>query len=548
MKTKFFTLIAFIILCFNSISNLKAHTSNTQSLNDTMIVHCTPDLYDLTSGWANAYMKDNPNLKISVIPQLGTDKSKLGILTNLAFASSNYLPDLNNSFAWKMVVGVDVIVPIINQRNPHIGDFQLSGITSEKLVMLTSKITNSVKVYSLRNDSFKSSLIKFFNIDKGTVKINEVETSEELLAIIRNEPLSVGFCMMSDIIDPKTKNFVSGIYPLPIDKNGNGKIDFNEKIYENAEALIHGVWIGKYPKELYRNIYSISSITPKDQNQIAFLTWVLSSGQQLMNTNGYCDLTNSQIKTNIDKLYFKEVKTTSNSRSYIVPFAIILLTVLAVSFFVIDSIVSRLSIQRKSVSRTDVEAIPFFDDKSIAILDGLYFDKSHTWVFMEKDGTVGVGLDDFLQHVTGPISKVKMREIGEKVKKGDPFLTIIQDGKQLNIKAPISGTIKANNKGLEFDTSVLAKSPYQDGWIYMIEPSNWFRDIQFLIMSQGYKEWIKMEFLHLKDFLAIVLKGEQTEGYQVVMQDGGEIKNGILKDMKPEVWEDFQTHFLDSAS
>lgn len=548
MKTKIFTLIAFTILCFNSISNIKAHPGNSQTLNDTMIIQCTPDLYSLTSDWANAYMKNNPALRISVLPQLGSDKGKLEMLNNLSFASSNYLPDLDNRYAWKMVIGVDVVVPIISRKNPQIGDFQQSGITSEKLIMLTSKITNSVKVYSLRNDSFKSSITKFFNTDKLPVKINEVETSEELLAIIRNEPVAVGFCMMSDIIDPKTNDFVSGISPLPIDKNGNGKIDFNEKIYENAEALIHGIWIGKYPKELYRNIYSISSITPKDQNQIAFLTWVLSSGQQLMNTNGYCDLNNSQIKTNIDKLYFKEVKTTSNSRSYIVPFAIILLAVLAVLFFVIDYIVTRLSIKRGAISRSDFEATPFFNDKSIAILDGLYFDKSHTWVFMEKDGTVGVGLDDFLQHVTGPISKIKMRDSGEKVKKGEPFLTIIQDGKQLNIKAPISGTIKACNKGLESDTSVLAKSPYQDGWIYMIEPSNWFRDIQFLIMSQGYKEWIKMEFLHLKDFLAIALKGEQAEDYQVVMQDGGEIKNGILKDMKPEVWEDFQTHFLDSAS
>jgi hypothetical protein len=81
----------------------------------------------------------------------------------------------------------------------------------------------------------------------------------------------------------------------------------------------------------------------------------------------------------------------------------------------------------------------------------------------------------------------------------------------------------------------------------MIEPKNWARDTQFLIMAQGYKEWLKMEFLHLRDFLAVTLRSNYDSSAQIVLQDGGEIKNGILKDLKPEVWEDFQTHFLDNS-
>ena len=137
-----------------------------------------------------------------------------------------------------------------------------------------------------------------------------------------------------------------------------------------------------------------------------------------------------------------------------------------------------------------------------------------------------------------------MKEPGEKVKKGEAFLTIIQDGKQLNLKSPVSGTIKSQNKNLISNSALINQSPYSEGWIYTIEPSNWMRDTQFLIFANGYKEWIKMEFLHLKDFLAVALRANNAE---VVLQDGGEIKNGILKDLKPEIWEDFQTHFLDSS-
>jgi len=137
-----------------------------------------------------------------------------------------------------------------------------------------------------------------------------------------------------------------------------------------------------------------------------------------------------------------------------------------------------------------------------------------------------------------------MKEPGEKIKKGEPFLTIIQDGKQLNLKAPISGTIKSQNKKLISNASLINQSPYNEGWIYTIEPTNWLRDTQFLIFANGYREWLKMEFLHIKDFLAIAIRTSPTE---LVLQDGGEIKDGILKDLKPEIWEDFQTHFIDNS-
>jgi hypothetical protein len=33
----------------------------------------------------------------------------------------------------------------------------------------------------------------------------------------------------------------------------------------------------------------------------------------------------------------------------------------------------------------------------------------------------------------------------------------------------------------------------------------------------------------------------------VVLQDGGELRDGVLTDKAPEVWEEFQTKFIDTA-
>ena len=64
---------------------------------------------------------------------------------------------------------------------------------------------------------------------------------------------------------------------------------------------------------------------------------------------------------------------------------------------------------------------------------------------MEQNGIVKVGIDDFLQHITGTITRIKMKNEGERVKKGDQILSIIQNGKQFNLYAPVSGIIREKN-------------------------------------------------------------------------------------------------------
>jgi hypothetical protein len=65
-------------------------------------------------------------------------------------------------------------------------------------------------------------------------------------------------------------------------------------------------------------------------------------------------------------------------------------------------------------------------------------------------------------------------------------------------------------------------------------------------MAEKYKNWLIDEFARLKDFFAVSLKIDRLEYEHVVLQDGGMFKDSILEDLGPEVWEDFQTNFLDT--
>jgi glycine cleavage system H lipoate-binding protein len=160
---------------------------------------------------------------------------------------------------------------------------------------------------------------------------------------------------------------------------------------------------------------------------------------------------------------------------------------------------------------------------------------------------VKIGIDDFLQHVTGKITRIKMKNIGKKVKKGEQILSIIQNGKQLNLYSPVSGTIVEQNDALVANSASLNYSPYNEGWVYRIEPSNWSRESQLLFMADKQREFILKEFSRLKDFLMTAMRADKENYAQVILQDGGEIRDGVLSEMGPEIWDDFQTNFIDPS-
>jgi glycine cleavage system H lipoate-binding protein len=214
---------------------------------------------------------------------------------------------------------------------------------------------------------------------------------------------------------------------------------------------------------------------------------------------------------------------------------------------IVDAIVRYLRRKKASVQNTSSVSQSGLNENSLIVPAGLYFDKTHTWAFMEQNGIVKVGIDDFLQHITGTLTRIKMKNQGKKVKKGEQILSIVQNGKQLNLYAPISGIIIEQNKTLDTNSSIINSSPYTDGWIYKIEPTNWLRENQLLFMADKQKQYIKNEFSRLKDFLAVTLKADTEKYAQIILQDGGELRDGILSNLGPEVWEDFQTNFIDPS-
>jgi glycine cleavage system H lipoate-binding protein len=250
----------------------------------------------------------------------------------------------------------------------------------------------------------------------------------------------------------------------------------------------------------------------------------------------------------VEKLDNAEVYVPATAETSSLPKTILLiLAIIVAAGLVTDVTIHYFKRKKASILQKNTGLKPILDENSVVVPNGIYFDKTHTWAFMDQNGVVKVGIDDFLQHVTGPITRIKMKNQGKVVKKGEQILSIIQNGKQLNLYSPVSGTIIEQNKILDNDSSIINSSPYNDGWIYKIEPTNWHRENQLLFIAEKQKEHIKNEFSRLKNFLVHTLREDKVINAMMVLQDGGELRDGILTDMGPEVWEEFQTNFIDAS-
>jgi glycine cleavage system H lipoate-binding protein len=414
--------------------------------------------------------------------------------------------------------------------------------------LLKSNQSSPANYYRINDESIKEGLTVFLKADMLKNTGTEVGSEEDLISAIQKDPYAIGFCKLVNILDFKNASLAENVRLLPIDRNGNGIIDSNEKIYDDFNSFSRGVWIGKYPKSLFSNLYSVASSKPESETGIAFLKWIVTDGQQFLYSNGYSDLLITERQTTVDKLYEAKINTGGaiSGKSVFKPLLFII-TGLILAGLILDVIARSRRRKKAEVKMSDVISRLALDENSLIIPKGVYFDKTHTWSFLEQNGKVKVGIDDFLQHLTGKITRIIMKDPGYKVKKGDPFLSIIQNGKQLNLYAPVTGVITGRNEKLDTNASLVNTSPYNDGWVYMIEPANWHRENQLLFMAEKHIQHIKSELTRLKDFLSAALRDDTDKYSMVILQDGGEIRDGVLSDLGPELWEDFQTKFIDPS-
>jgi len=102
----------------------------------------------------------------------------------------------------------------------------------------------------------------------------------------------------------------------------------------------------------------------------------------------------------------------------------------------------------------------------------LRYAKSHEWVRVEADGTVTIGITDYAQNSLGDITFVQAPKVGATLKAGEMFGVVESVKAASDLYAPIGGTVTAVNGALDASPETVNKSPYAEGWMLKLKPTD----------------------------------------------------------------------------
>ena len=102
----------------------------------------------------------------------------------------------------------------------------------------------------------------------------------------------------------------------------------------------------------------------------------------------------------------------------------------------------------------------------------LKYTKSHEWVRTEEDGSVSIGITDHAQELLGDLVFVELPEVGTEMPAEEAVCVVESVKAASDVYMPISGEVLEVNEALADAPETINDSPYDDGWLIRVKPSN----------------------------------------------------------------------------
>lgn len=165
-----------------------------------------------------------------------------------------------------------------------------------------------------------------------------------------------------------------------------------------------------------------------------------------------------------------------------------------------------------------------------------YHHQGHSWAHVESDGIIRVGIDDFTSKVFGPTGTINLPSVGSSVKQGEVGWALTRNGHEAPMQSPVSGVVCAINNKIKDRPELIHNDPYEEGWLFLLNPSNLENNLKKLYSGKECFQWMEQENQGLLELL-----GPQ---YERLAATGGELIDDIYGDFPEIDWDRLVKTFL----
>lgn len=191
--------------------------------------------------------------------------------------------------------------------------------------------------------------------------------------------------------------------------------------------------------------------------------------------------------------------------------AVLLVLMTLVVALTLDHVVQKLAARRArlanpSVERDAVAAAPLPATRPLPRLDAAppvptFLDASHCWIELAPSGLVAVGADALAAALLGPPERVSARPTGTFVARGEPLLTLHRGGRELTLRAPLSGLVTEHNGALHAAPAELSERPYRPNWLCRMQPQELGTALRGMVIADEAVTWLRGELARVREVL-----------------------------------------------
>ena len=196
-------------------------------------------------------------------------------------------PQEKEKGALAFAVAKDAVVATINRDNPEYQRFLKTGLSQAEAKRIWAGKTR-FNVYT-RSDACGAAetWAAFLDTKQEDLKGTGVYGDPGMAQTLQKDVNGIGFNNIGYAYNDKTHKPMSGLAIVPIDVNGNGRVDADEQFYGTLDELMEAIADGKYPTPPARNLYLVTAGKPKNPVVVAFLKYVRTKGQRLNGPAGF---------------------------------------------------------------------------------------------------------------------------------------------------------------------------------------------------------------------------------------------------------------------
>jgi phosphate transport system substrate-binding protein len=326
MKTRYFFLSIFfcgmfaVSFLFPSCNSGTGHSDkNANNFSGKITISGAFALYPLTVKWGQEFHKIHPKVTINISAG-GAGKGMadaLSKMVDLGMYSKEVSPEEKAKGAWYIAVSKDAVLPTINSANPVFMYLKANGLTKQKFsdIFISGKIKTWGEATGTRSNVKLESFTRSDACGAAEMwaKYLQGKKQEDLQGLgvngdpgvadaIRKNTNGIGYNNLNFVYDMNTRRPYEGIDVVPLDMNGNGKVDPEENFYGSLDQVITAIQNGVYPAPPARDLYLVSAGKPTNKVVLAFLNWVLTDGQKYLSEAGYVSISPDKLKAGLEKL------------------------------------------------------------------------------------------------------------------------------------------------------------------------------------------------------------------------------------------------------